>query len=224
MLKQVKFSQQDSESLSNYFRLADTIADLIGPHCEVVIHSFESFEESVVKIVNGHHTGRAMGAPITDLGLKMWRDYENSGVVSPKSYFTNSCDGSLLKSTTCILAGADNKAIGMLCINMNLSFPFPEIIKTLMPDVSVATTMVNENFSTNATDVIDQALSSVIEEVDNDDSVSSKGRNKAITKRLFDNGVFELKETTTQVSERLGITRQAVYKYLREFKSEFLVN
>ncbi|MGF1722322.1 PAS domain-containing protein [Vibrio kyushuensis] len=224
MLKQVMFSQQDRESLINYFRLADTIADLIGPHCEVVIHSFESFEESVVKIVNGHHTGRAIGAPITDLGLKMWRDYENSGVVSPKSYFTNSCDGSLLKSTTCILAGYDNKAIGMLCINMNLSFPFPEIIKTLMPDVSVTTSMVNENFSTNATDVIEQALSSVIEEIDNDSSVSVKGRNKAIAKRLFDNGVFELKETTTQVSERLGITRQAIYKYLREFKSEILIN
>ncbi|MGF1697984.1 PAS domain-containing protein [Vibrio lamellibrachiae] len=224
MLEQVMFSQQDRESLTNYFRLADTIADLIGPHCEVVIHSFESFEESVVKIVNGHHTGRAIGAPITDLGLKMWRDYENSGVVSPKSYFTNSCDGSLLKSTTCILAGYDNKAIGMLCINMNLSFPFPEIIKTLMPDVSVTTSMVNENFSTNATDVIEQALSSVIEEIDNDSSVSVKGRNKAIAKRLFDNGVFELKETTTQVSERLGITRQAIYKYLREFKSEILIN
>ncbi|WP_196369117.1 helix-turn-helix domain-containing protein, partial [Vibrio harveyi] len=34
------------------------------------------------------------------------------------------------------------------------------------------------------------------------------------------NGVFELKETTTQVSEQLGISRQAVYKFIREFKSE----
>ncbi|WP_047042786.1 helix-turn-helix transcriptional regulator [Vibrio mexicanus] len=223
-LKQVTFTQQDRELLDNYFRIADTIADLIGPHCEVVIHSFESFESSVVKIVNGHHTGRAIGSPITDLGLKMWSNFEKTGEVSPSSYFTNSSEGALLKSTTCILAGSEGKAIGMLCVNMNLSFPFPEIVKTLMPDVSAVTTVVNENFSTNASDVIQQALDSAIDDIEKDTAISPKSKNKAITKRLFDNGVFELKETTTLVSERLNITRQAVYKYLREFKADLCEN
>jgi predicted transcriptional regulator YheO len=219
-VKQVPFSDLDREHLKNYFRLADTIADLIGPHCEVVIHSFESLDHSVVKIVNGHHTGRSIGAPITDLGLKMWSAFEKTGEVSPKSYFTTSRDGSSMKSTTCVLAGPEGKAIGMLCINMNLSFPFPEIVKTLMPDCTGTQSLVHENFSNNSNDVITQAIDSAINDVENDSSITPKGRNRAITKYLFDNGVFELKETTTQVSERLGITRQAVYKYLREFKSE----
>ncbi|MEZ8609232.1 transcriptional regulator [Vibrio sp. 10N.239.311.G01] len=219
-VKQVRFTDEDRECLRNYFRLADTIADLIGPYCEVVIHSFESLENSVVKIVNGHHTGREIGSPITDLGLRMWSAFEKTGEVSPKSYFTNAADGSLLKSTTCVLAGPQQKPIGMLCINMNLSFPFPEIVKTLMPQCNVPQAIVSETFSNNANDVIQQALSSAINEVDQDESVSSKGRNKAIIRCLFDNGVFELKETTTQVSEQLGISRQAVYKFIREFKSE----
>lgn len=79
--------------------------------------------------------------------------------------------------------------------------------------------MVNENFSNNANDVINQALGTAIAEVDLDDTITMKGRNKAIIRCLFDNGIFELKETTTQVSERLGISRQAVYKFIREFKS-----
>ena len=219
-VKQVRFCDEDRECLSNYFRLADTIADLIGPYCEVVIHSFESLENSVVKIVNGHHTGREIGSPITDLGLRMWSTFEKTGEVSPKSYFTNAADGSLLKSTTCILAGPDKKPIGMLCINMNLSFPFPEIVKTLMPQCNAPQTLVSETFSNNANDVIQQALSAAIQEVDQDETVSPKGYNKAIVRNLFDNGVFELKETTTQVSEQLGISRQAVYKFIREFKSE----
>ncbi|MGR5545011.1 transcriptional regulator [Vibrio sp. PID23_8] len=217
-VKQVRFTEADRECLSHYFRVADTIADLIGPHCEVVIHSFESLDNSVVKIVNGHHTGREIGSPITDLGLRMWRAFEKTGEVSPKSYFTNASNGSLLKSTTCILAGPKQKPIGMLCINMNLSFPFPEIVKTLMPQCNVS--QVNETFSNNANDVIQQALSAAITEVDQDETISAKGRNKAIIRCLFDNGVFELKETTTQVSEQLGISRQAVYKFIREFKSE----
>ena len=66
----VEFTDSDREYLASNFRLADTMADFIGPHCEVVIHSFESFEKSVVKIVNGHHTGREVGSPITDMGLE----------------------------------------------------------------------------------------------------------------------------------------------------------
>ncbi|NVO72477.1 helix-turn-helix transcriptional regulator [Photobacterium damselae] len=214
-----KFSDRDKEILTSYFRLADTIADFIGPHSEVVIHSFENFEKSVVKIVNGHHTGRTLGSPITDLGLRMLSAYEKTGEVTPKSYFTQSKDGSLLKSTTCILMGENNRPIGMFCINMNLSFPFPEIIKTLMPDMGHSTMAVSENFSSCASDVIDHALDHAITEIENDVSINLKGRNKAITKLLFENGIFELKEATAIVSDRLGITRHAIYKYLREFKS-----
>lgn len=82
-----KFSDRDKEILTSYFRLADTIADFIGPHSEVVIHSFENFEKSVVKIVNGHHTGRTLGSPITDLGLRMLSAYEKTGEVTPKKLF-----------------------------------------------------------------------------------------------------------------------------------------
>jgi predicted transcriptional regulator YheO len=214
-----EFTDKDREFLVTYFRLADTIADFIGPHCEVVIHSFESFEKSVVKIVNGHHTGRKVGSPITDLGLKMLSLIEKTGEVTPKSYFTNSKDGSLLKSTTCVLAGEDGKPIGLFCINMNLSHPFPEIIKTLMPDMAHSHVGVNENFSSSATDVIEQALNHAVLEIDGDASINQKGRNKAITKLLLENGIFELKEATAMVSEHLGITRHAIYKYIREFKA-----
>jgi predicted transcriptional regulator YheO len=212
------FSDKDRECLANYFRLADTIADFIGPHCEVVIHSFESFEKSVVKIVNGHHTGREVGSPITDLGLKMLRHVEQTGEVTPKCYFNKSKDGSLLKSTTSVLAGEKGRPIGLFCINMNLSYPFPEIIKTLMPDMAQTNGVVSENFSSSAADVITQALDHAIHDVEHDPSVTQKGKNKAITKQLLENGIFELKEATAMVAERLGITRHAVYKYIREFK------
>lgn len=218
-VKQVRFTDEDRALLANYFRLADTIADLIGPYCEVVIHSFESLENSIVKIVNGHHTGREIGSPITDLGLRMWRAFEKTGEVSPKSYFTTAADGSLLKSTTCILAGSHCKPIGMLCVNMNLSFPFPDIVNTLMPKCHLSQSLVSETFSNSASELIHQALSAAMVEVDKDNTVSNKSRNKAIIRYLFDNGVFEFKETTTQVSQQLGISRQAVYKFIREFKS-----
>ena len=215
----IVFTDKDREYLESNFRLAETIAEFIGPHCEVVIHSFESFEHSVVKIVNGHHTGRKVGSPITDMGLKMLNAFEKTGNVTPESYFTTAKDGSLLKSTTCVLAGENGKPIGLFCINMNLSHPFPEIIKTLMPDMNGTHVGVHENFSSSPTEVIENALENAILEVENDATINLKGKNKAITKVLFDNGIFELKEATALVSERLGITRHAIYKYNREFRS-----
>lgn len=214
----IEFTEQDREYLESYFRLAETIAEFIGPHSEVVVHSFESFEKSVVKIVNGHHTKREIGSPITDMGLKMLRLFENTGNVTPKSYFTTAKDGSLLKSTTCVLAGEKGKPIGLFCINMNLSHPFTDIMQTLMPDGMGSQVGIHESFSSSPTEVIENALESAITEVENDAKINLKSKNKTITKLLFDNGIFELKEATTLVAERLKITRHAIYKYIREFR------
>lgn len=215
----IKVTEKDRAFLASYFRLADTIADFIGPHCEVVIHSLDSLENSVVKIVNGHNTGRQVDSPITDLGLKMLSLFKKTGEVAPKSFFNTSKNGALIKSTTCVLAGEQGQPIGLFCINMNLSQPFPEILKTLMPDMANAHGSVHENFSASATDVIEHALNDAITQIDSDPSINLRGRNKAITKVLFDNGIFELKEATAQVAEHLGLTRHAIYKYIREFKS-----
>ncbi|SHO56495.1 helix-turn-helix transcriptional regulator [Vibrio quintilis] len=214
-----RFTEQDRACLASNFRLAETIAELIGPHCEVVVHSFESFEHSVVKIVNGHHTGRKVGSPITDMGLKMLNQFEKTGNMTPKSYFTTAKDGSVLKSTTCVLTGENEKPVGLFCINVNLSFPMAEILKTLVPDMTNIQTEAHETFSASPKEVIENALNHAIAEVENDSSVTAKGKNKAITRVLFKNGIFELKEATTQVAGQLGITRHAIYKYIREFRS-----
>ena len=44
---------------------------------EVILHNLESLEHSVMQIVNGHHSGRKIGAPITDLALGMLSQIEN---------------------------------------------------------------------------------------------------------------------------------------------------
>lgn len=204
--------------MQSYYRLADMVADLIGPHCEVVLHSFGDLDASVVKIVNGHHTGRGVGSPITDMGLKMLRLFMQTGEVNSRSYFTRNKVGELLKSTTCVVAGEHGKPIGLFCVNINLSVPFPELIKTLMPDNSPLA-MVMEHFSTNSHDVISQSAEKAIHEIDSDSNISKKSRNKSIVFHLFENGIFELKESAGIISEKLGISRHAIYKYLREFKS-----
>lgn len=215
--RSMTFSERDHEHMNSYFRLADMVADLIGPHCEVVLHSFEDLDASVVKIVNGHHTHREVGSPITDMGLKMLRQFKQTGEVNSRSYFTRNREGKLLKSSTCVVSGENRKPIGLFCVNINVSVPFPELVKTLMPD-HLMNGLLPENFSSNSQELISESTSRAIDEVDSDKSISKKLRTRAIVFNLYENGIFELKESAHVVAEKLNISKNAVYKYLREFK------
>ncbi|WCE32042.1 helix-turn-helix transcriptional regulator [Vibrio sp. SCSIO 43137] len=213
------FTDKDRVHLESNFRLAETIAEFIGPHCEVVIYSLENLKHSVVKIVNSQNTKQEVGSPITDAGLRILDSFAKKGDVATENHFTTAEDGSLFKSTSCVLTGENHKPIGLLCINMNLSHPFPEIIKTLMPDITDTHLKIHKQLSSSPASIIKDAIESAVVEVESDATINLKGKNKAITKVLFDKGIFEFKEATAIVSEQLGITRHAIYKYNREFKS-----
>ena len=43
----------------------------LGSVYEISLHSLEDYDHSVVKIMNGYHSGRTVGAPLTDLALNM---------------------------------------------------------------------------------------------------------------------------------------------------------
>ena len=216
-----KLAENDDDRLANYYRIAESMADLIGPHCEVVVHSLHDYETSVAKIVNGHLTGRKIGSPITDLGLRMLREYQETGNLTPSAYFAKNAQGQLLKSVTTIILGQSGKPIGMFCVNINLSFPFSDIINAYTPSLEqLGTQSLNETFSSSATETVQRALDQAIAEVDADTSIGPKARNKMITKYLFEREIFEFKEATILCADRLGISRHAIYKYVREFKAE----
>ena len=88
-----------------------------------ILQILESLEHSVMQIVNGHHSGRKIGAPITDLALGMLSQIENSKDHSAISYFNRRQDGVILKSTTIPIPGEGNRIIGMICINFYTNIP-----------------------------------------------------------------------------------------------------
>ena len=59
--------------LNSYRDLVCGLEDYLGIGYEIVLHSLESMEHSVIAIANGHYTNRHEGSPITDLALDMLR-------------------------------------------------------------------------------------------------------------------------------------------------------
>ena len=107
-----------NELLKPYVPLVDFLADYLGSNAEVLLHDLTNLEHSIVKIRNGHISGRKEGDPCTDFALRIVQKPPED-----KQYSTNykSChkDGFPMKSGTFFIRNAGNRIIGMLCINID---------------------------------------------------------------------------------------------------------
>ena len=94
----IQFTPEDRCILESYKTTVEGFAEYLGEGYEVVLHSLEDLNRSVIKIINGHHTGRKEGAPITDLALDMLNRIQSEGLPGHISYFTHNKKGEPLKS------------------------------------------------------------------------------------------------------------------------------
>lgn len=220
LLDQRPFDAVDFDILKSYEAVVDGLAMLIGPHCEIVLHSLQDLKCSAIRIANGEHTGRKIGSPITDLALRMLHDMTGADSSVSRCYFTRAKSGVLMKSVTTAIRNREQRVIGLLCINMNLDVPFSQVISTFMPpetqDQEVPSSV---NFASSVEDLVMQTLEFTIEEVNIDRAVSNNAKNRQIVLNLYEKGIFDIKDAINQVADRLNISKHTVYLYIRQFKS-----
>ena len=104
----------------NLAKIMQGIARHFGDNCEVVLHDFaKDPDHTILAIENGHVTNRRAGGPITSHGLEIIR-----GVKTPTdqfNYINQSQNGKLLRSTSIYLYDDDDKVIGSICINLDIT-------------------------------------------------------------------------------------------------------
>ena len=106
-----------NELLKPYVALVDFLADYLGSNTEVLLHDLTNLEHSIVKIRNGHISGRKEGDPCTDFALRIvQKPPENKQYrTNYKSFHKN---GAPMKSGTFFIRNANHEIIGLLCINI----------------------------------------------------------------------------------------------------------
>ncbi|MGL4473447.1 MAG: helix-turn-helix transcriptional regulator [Shewanella sp.] len=208
-------SQSDFDILAALENVVDGIAAMYGKHTEVVLHSLDASDPSVIKIANGHVTGREVGAPITNLALlklKTGQDISNS-------YMSQTVNGKTLRSITTVIRNKHNRAIGLLCINSDMDAPMQEVLRAMLPDCSHDSAPTQEVFARN----IDEALHSTIDgvnlEVKNNPAIPPSKKSREIVFHLHELGIFELKDSAQVAASRLDISVHTIYRYLREIKA-----
>lgn len=218
LIAQQQFTESDYEILESYKSVVDGLALFVGDHCEILLHSLEDINHSTIKIANGQHTGRKLGSPITDLGLKILHEMRDANRSISTPYFTRAKSGDLMKSIIIAIRNKQNRVIGFLCINMNLDIPFSQIIQTFIPP-QMEEPAPEVNFASSIDDLVSQSIEFSIAEVNADRNVSNNIKNRQIVLNLYEKGIFDIKDAVNQVADRLDISKHTVYLYIRQFKN-----
>lgn len=216
MSKYLTLSKTDRDILESYKTLLDGFSQYLGDGYELILHSLEDLEHSVIKIINGHYTGRVEGAPITDLALTMLDNIKQKKEPSALCYF-NKKNGNTLKSATIPVLGENKRIIGLLCINFHMELSLSSFISGFIPESSCDTGIM-ENFSENVEDLITSSLEDAKLKVYADASISSTNKNKEIVHLLYGKGIFNMKDSVIKVASHLGISKNTVYLHLRNLE------
>lgn len=219
----IQLTPQERIILQSYIPVVEGLGHYLGEGYEIILHNLESLEHSVMQIVNGHHSGRKIGSPITDFALSMLSEIEQSKDHSSISYFNRRQDGVILKSTTIPIPGESNRIIGLLCINFYTNIPFSTMIQEFIPENDHLQSYLppkTETFTENVDELIEAALADVRDMIMNNASISSNNKNKEIITALYKNGIFNLKDSVIKVADRLNISKNTVYMHIRNLKNE----
>lgn len=215
----VTLSQADRLILESYKSLAEGLSNYLGSSYEIVLHSLESLDHSVIKILNGYHTGRREGAPITDLALDMLSRIKESSAAPYISYFTKNKKNEPLKSTTIAIHGERGRIIGLLCMNCYLNTPLSDFIQNLIPRQPQATQAVSETFADTSGDMIEDTVRQVRDQVTASPQVPPHAKNRVIITTLYEKGIFNLKDAVVRTANVLGISKNTVYLHLRNLSA-----
>ena len=201
--------------LDSYRDLVWNLAEYLGEGYEVVLHSLESMERSVIAIANGHHTGRKEGSPITDLALQLLTSIQQDGAKDYMSYFSHNRDGETLRCSTMVIRGVDRRPIGLLCLNFYLNTPIYKVLSNFAEPTPDNRPFLSETFAENSEELLLRMVSQIRRDVEADDRILPSLRNKEIIQRCSAQGVFQLKSAVALVAKALGISKNTVYLHLK---------
>lgn len=212
-MKNSSFTKEDRQILASYVTLVEGLADYLGDEYELVLHSLEDLDCSVIRIINGQYTGRKEGAPITDLALAMLSRIEDEHRKGYISYYSRNRKGEPLKATTITIKGTGGRVIGLLCINYYMEHQQAE--NPAPSGMAQKNPVMQEIFAKDTQELVRQMVEKAREEAVIDNSVLRVNKNKEIITCLWQAHVFEIKDAVPIVARELQISPNTVYLHLR---------
>lgn len=196
------------DELVRYKPIGEAISLLLFPHAEVVIHDLKT---GCIGAIFNNLSKRAVGDESLLDEVKQLSDTQD--VFPP--YFKINWDGRKMKSVTAVLRNQRGKAIGLLCINLDIS-KWEEMHLFILDLIKPATEMPDFFFKNDWREKINIYVSSYLKQHALRLESLDKAEKKKLLLALHNEGAFNTKNAASYVADVLQISRATVYNYLKD--------
>ena len=216
----VKFTKTDELILASCKAVLIGLSSYLGNGYEIVLHRLDQLDHSAMLVLNGYHSGRENGAPITSLALEMLNKIQKGENPSEARIYGNtSSSGEQIHACTIPVLGENQRIIGLICMNFYMNTPVYDIISNLFNQSPVKKSL-KETFSADSDHLISNAIAKAKTKALKDPSISTSNKNKKIIEYLMNANIFRLKNAVEKVAGQLGISKNTVYLHLRKIKKD----
>ena len=208
--------------LAHYVNMAQVLGEMFAPILETVVHDLREPESSIIAIYNGHLTSREVGDGATNLGHRLLEGEFPDVLVG---YENESPNGQKMKSSSLAIRDEDDELIGVLGLNMNVTYfkQFGAFIEQFISSERSDHVTSPERFETTPNGMstpredIKQAITHYITSQNWDAQRLSYADKREIVEHLYKNGYFKSRGAVTIIADELGLTRPSVYNYKNDY-------
>lgn len=204
-------------------RFIRNIAELLGDHCEIVVHDYHNgYEHTIVDIVNGEVTGRAVGGcPSAFVIEQMTKDID--AYEKKAQYFTNSEKGKILKSATTFIKDDAGTIIGSVCVNIDVTdlMLMQKTMSNFLQSSENSGARGNEVLAKNVDELLGFFMSEVEEEVGKPASLMNKDEKIRALWLLNQKGIFKISKANVALRDAFQVSKYTLYAYLDEAKKKY---
>jgi len=209
-------------------RVVGDLQKALGPNAEVVLHDLDNLGEGVIAI-SGNLTGRKVGAPPTNLLLRLLKTGNtNHNLIN---YRTVAPDGCKLRSSTVFLHNSQGRAVGCLCFNFDITHTVA--LKELLENElgvqprrlwnenvveELFERSIEETFEQNIEDTLQKAIDDAVNSCGQPVEGFSKSDRVKLVKVLDEKGIFLIKNSASIVADKLSVSRATIYNYINQVR------
>lgn len=199
--------------LNQYFSTAEAISLLFCPYAEIVLHDLNS---GLIVAIYNNFSKRKVG---DESLLEEIEDYNEFPNVFP-IYLKTNWDGRKIKSISSTLRDKKGKAIGLLCINLDLS-KWEECYQFLGTWLNnVTQPPPPELFKDDWREKINSYVSAYLTREGMSLKLLDKQKKKNLVLALHKEGAFKAKNSAHYIADVLDLSRATIYNYLKVNKHD----
>lgn len=228
-----------SSLMQHYMQLTRFLGQALGPDYEIALHDLTDKNRSIIAIANNHVSGREIGAPLSNVALKLLMEKAYEQQDSRINFRGVSENGKTLRSSTLFIK-QNGRLVGMLCVNfddsrfqamsdeiLNLCHPENFVERHYRFDESLVVQAnrqpedeEDERFHASIEQVAGEAVERELQRMGLAAKRLTPSERLQIITALEADGIFLLKSAVKDVAEALSCSQASVYRYLSRIRRD----